>query len=131
MFFFHKKLSLVINRDLNKCTFFVDANCESDPDCPGKCRASCLAGEVVSSVSGENNGCKNSPVAGFVDYCCRVKGQLTSTDIAFASSSTNLPIHPAANAVDGSLSTEWQPIPNAALPQWVQVINGYLVELIN
>ena len=71
-------------------------------------------------MSKENNGCK-SPVTNNVDYCCKVKGALTSTDIDSTSDSSHLPSHPAAKAVDGSLSTEWKPHPNAALPQWMKV----------
>ena len=77
---------------------------------------------MVSPESTENAGCKSSVVVGYVDYCCKVKVELTSINIESASSSTNLPNHPAENAFDGSLSTKWKPKPNAALPQWVKVI---------
>ena len=114
---------LTMKYNLNYFILFVDDYCESYPACPGRCRDSCLPGEEASSTSIENWGCQNSFYT--VDYCCKGKGELPSTDIETSSSSTNLPNHPAWKAFDGSLSTAWQPIPNAALPQWVKVIHVY------
>ena len=113
--------------DLNNFIFFIDRYCEILPACPGKCRSQCLPGEVASSSSVEIDGCRSISVSN----CCRRRGELASTDIVSASSSTNLPNHLAWKAFDGSLFTKWMPKPNAALPQWVKVIMIFHVVSVN